>query len=615
MGADFHDTPSTEPAGTWPGWLADRTAAALAAASDPAMPPSAAIGAAVAALRSLPGVTDAWAGPGNHHVDGWELCRAAGPAHELRLRGPAAHRADVAQAASMVAATLGGRFVQLVAWRGTSDEAAELAATTTFHHKVWRLSPFLTVVHDADNTLRWVSRPLGVPIEPPSSTDDVFAGRATAVSEDLRGMLADLRAGLVADGRDIDEADVSIVEPDGSERTGHLVLRNLTEDPDVRGVVSYIADTTSLTQTQYRLRVESARLRVLMHAMPVAVLVVNEQMSIAEVNPSALRLMDLDRAPADLVGCTIEDLMGTGSETTDEVLDITADFAERSIGGGVPVYGEEIHLPDGTILEADYVPITIDGVVRGHLMLGREVTGWAEAQHALQARNRELADLAVLKNEFLTTVSHELRTPLAAASSLLDLMPDADAPAPAELLAALRRNTDRLMAIVEDLLMLARIEANQQSMQMRPITADEALHAVLDVLVGASDDTTDRDPDRTVFHDADPELLRSTTLRGDLHWLRRMITYATSGSYPARSADRLRLHTSLDADRMVLDLSDDTLPTTEVARSSTRAAGHSRVGIGIGLALAKAIARRHGGDLRVEDSASSARVQISLPLC
>jgi signal transduction histidine kinase len=81
----------------------------------------------------------------------------------------------------------------------------------------------------------------------------------------------------------------------------------------------------------------------------------------------------------------------------------------------------------------------------------------AERTAELAAKNQELEKLARIKEEFVSNVSHELRTPitnLKLYQGLLAAHPDEID----EHLAVLRRETDRLNHIIEDLLRLSRID-------------------------------------------------------------------------------------------------------------------------------------------------------------
>jgi len=94
-----------------------------------------------------------------------------------------------------------------------------------------------------------------------------------------------------------------------------------------------------------------------------------------------------------------------------------------------------------------------------------------------------LRELNTLKSEFVVRASHELRTPLTSVKSLAEtlLRPELhlDAATQQELLHGINSAADRLSAIVNDLLMLARIESGRLEMQREPIDIPELVDIVV----------------------------------------------------------------------------------------------------------------------------------------
>jgi signal transduction histidine kinase len=77
-----------------------------------------------------------------------------------------------------------------------------------------------------------------------------------------------------------------------------------------------------------------------------------------------------------------------------------------------------------------------------------------------------------MKSEFIGTVSHELRTPLTSIKGSLGLLLDGVAPLEpevAELLGVSKRNVDRLVRLVNDILDLSKIEAGKLELQQQPV--------------------------------------------------------------------------------------------------------------------------------------------------
>jgi len=557
----------------WPSWLAECVAGLLRALANPASSRMAVLDGVVRGIEAIPGVTEARLTP-DTVAERFPAGTAvpAGPGHVLEFTGPAALRADVVQAVGLVAAAMAGRL----GGESEMDDPAPEADADEFYRAVSRNSPFVIAVHDEKGAPHWLSRVPGELEISPSADGDLLLDLIAHVHPDGLKQLNQVRTRLVAESGDFAETEIQVRGERGEWRTWHVELRNLTDDPAVRGVVSYSTDVTALHEAQYCLRVESSRLRTLIDSIQVAILMIDENLCICEVNARTLQLMQFGGPPSALLGMNLHDLAHGPEDSSTEVLDLTLDFALRSL----------------------------DGEVRGHLLVGRDVTGRAEAQRALEERNRELGDPATLKNEFLATLSHELRTPLTSTSSLLELLADGDqgTAMPSEITSSLRRTNERLMAIVEDLLLLARIEANQLDLDSRPMDPAVLLGEFLDPL------RADAARRGLTLGRAPGGPAPGVEILGDPHWLERMIRYVVLGSFASGREGTLSLDGAVLDGSWTLVVSGDTLPTTGSGLDG------EGIGVGVGITLARAIAKRLGGELRIDHGPGLSSVRISLPL-
>ncbi|HVO72080.1 MAG TPA: ATP-binding protein, partial [Aggregatilineaceae bacterium] len=222
----------------------------------------------------------------------------------------------------------------------------------------------------------------------------------------------------------------------------------------------------------------------------------------------------------------------------------------------------------------------------------------------LEAANQELRTLGRVKDEFVSNVSHELRTPitnLVIREYLLEQQPDRlDTH-----LGVIRRETDRLARIIEDLLALSRLDQNRTPFRMALVD----LNALIKQFIA------DRVPfaeSRGLVLSANcaPELLQ---VKGDAGLLEQVLSVLLTNALnytPAggRVIVGTRAYQSDDQQWVGFNVSDsglgikkeeqDRLFTRFFRGEVGRKSGVS--GTGLGLALAKEIVDRHHGRIELE---------------
>ena len=132
----------------------------------------------------------------------------------------------------------------------------------------------------------------------------------------------------------------------------------------------------------------------------------------------------------------------------------------------------------GRVFRGYTAPVTRpDGALVGRIWTLRDVT----ADRRLER----------LRDAFLAAASHELRTPLTSVAGFLELLGDEEdglGLAGRTYLSAARRGTERLRRIVEDLLLVAQIEADLLELHTEPVDlAELAAEAVADARAAATE--------------------------------------------------------------------------------------------------------------------------------
>jgi light-regulated signal transduction histidine kinase (bacteriophytochrome) len=222
----------------------------------------------------------------------------------------------------------------------------------------------------------------------------------------------------------------------------------------------------------------------------------------------------------------------------------------------------------------------------------------------------EAAGSSGLQARFLAIVSHELRTPLTTIASFTESL-DADGLAPAErslALAAVRRNTDRMLTLVEDLMLLSRLQTGD----LRPRIGEVDLAALIRE---AAESLAVREPHtETTLAIAD-----GPPVRGDRALLRDLC-YAILGTVPSAALDRsAQVAATAGPDgwtigvvaRQAEQLTNEGLMAGTLA---TPDPPYRRRSTALWMLLAETIADRHGGQVRLTyDPAAGAGAVVHLP--
>lgn len=220
--------------------------------------------------------------------------------------------------------------------------------------------------------------------------------------------------------------------------------------------------------------------------------------------------------------------------------------------------------------------------------------------------------------QFVADASHELRTPLATIKGYAELARRTHAHEPEALLRALEKveaEGVRMTSLVEDLLLLARLDAG------RPLAHDEVdltrlvLEAVSDARVVSPHHRWRLElPDDPVAVPGDELRLRQVLVNllsnAARHTPARTTVTVTVAEEHGRVPPQARVVVHDDGPGVPTSLQPtvfERFTRADVAR--TREVG----GAGLGLSLARAIARAHGGDLDLESRPGSTTFSVRLP--
>jgi two-component system OmpR family sensor kinase len=214
---------------------------------------------------------------------------------------------------------------------------------------------------------------------------------------------------------------------------------------------------------------------------------------------------------------------------------------------------------------------------------------------------------------FVADASHELRTPLAAVRAYAELFGRGANRRPDDLeraMTGIGRESERMTLLVEDLLLLARLDEGRP-LERAPVELDEVVAEAVDAAVAV-------DPDRPVDLKAEP-----VVVLGDRERLRQVLDNLLSNvraHTPAGSPVRVRVGS--ENGFAVVEVADTGpgMTSDEAARvferfyrsdtSRSRATG----GVGLGLSIVAAVTEAHGGAVTANSTpGDGATFRITFP--
>ena len=224
---------------------------------------------------------------------------------------------------------------------------------------------------------------------------------------------------------------------------------------------------------------------------------------------------------------------------------------------------------------------SVDALGAGELSARVTIEGRDEVAQLVGSFNRAAARIEELlgaHKALLANASHELRTPLARIRMAVELMKeDADAARRAEL----ERDIAELDALIEEILLASRLDAMRDTGRFEPVD-----------LLGLAAEECAR------YEDAELDGER-LSVHGDPRLLRRMVRNLLENARQ-HGAPPIEMRVRTVDGRAEIRVCDHGAGVPEAERDRVfepfyRRTGSS-VGAGLGLALVRQIARRHGGD-------------------
>jgi len=230
---------------------------------------------------------------------------------------------------------------------------------------------------------------------------------------------------------------------------------------------AYLRDITAAKAAEHKLRASEERLQSLFQLSADAIIVLDANAKIMEVNQAASEKLGLDQSaligrqisdfyPADQRSSASGAFAQVGENGTARIeMDFVNSAGERLF---MEVVGSQIMTPDGPIYHG----------------IARDISARVATENSLRAAKEDAEKASRAKSDFLANMSHEMRTPLngiLGSLSLLDRGPIS--PDNMRFVSAAERSAETLLTLIDDLLDLSRIEAGELDLELGAFDPNE----------------------------------------------------------------------------------------------------------------------------------------------
>jgi two-component system phosphate regulon sensor histidine kinase PhoR len=227
----------------------------------------------------------------------------------------------------------------------------------------------------------------------------------------------------------------------------------------------------------------------------------------------------------------------------------------------------------------------------------------------------EAKNLERIKKDFVINVSHELKTPLTAIKGFVETMEPTVEPENRSYLEIVKRNTERLIAIVGDLLVLSELEEKESLLRKEDVDVRSLAGAILKIF-----DKPARDKGLELTVEAGSDL---PSIKADPYEIERLLLNLVDNAVKYTDKGRVTVRLASAGGRLILEVSDtgigidaEHLPhiferfyVADTSRSKKLG------GTGLGLSIAKHIVLAHEGTISVKSRlGEGSTFTVSLPI-
>ena len=349
---------------------------------------------------------------------------------------------------------------------------------------------------------------------------------------------------------------------------------------------------------------ERGRLDALIQSSRDGVVLVSMDRRVLVVNERALQFFDLTGTPQDWVNRPLRKVLDSMQAKFPQVVAVTLEEIQRIRDGDEPESSGEYEVGSRVVRWLN-LPVLSDRKAIGRLLVLRDIT--------------EEKLLARMRDDLTHTMVHDLRNPLASISLSLDMLKQqygfADNPAANLVLGRARNSTDRVLAMVNAILDISRLESGRMPVEAEQVLVPELVSDLLRVQMPLAHQKNirlvgDIPTDAVVW--ADKNLIERVlqNLIGNALKFTPEDGLVTVKAVQKQSDHGLRLHLSVQdsGSGIPLEMKEHLFQKFATGSQEQR-------GSGLGLAFCKMAIEAHGEQIWLESSSEAGTVfTFTLPL-
>ncbi len=324
---------------------------------------------------------------------------------------------------------------------------------------------------------------------------------------------------------------------------------------------------------------------------PVAIVTLDTRHDVVACNPAFLELYGY--AEPEVIGQHLDDLI-----TTPESRKEAVKFTEQALGQRPVRAIAQRRRKDGSLVDVEVlgVPVVVNGDLVGMMGLYHDITELLRAR-----REAERANSA--KSQFLASMSHELRTPLNAIIGYSEMLEEEAADRGHDEytpdLQKIRAAGRHLLALINDVLDLSKIEAGKMELHLETFELIPAIEAVASTVAPLIEKNGN-----TLKLELAPGL---GAMRGDLTRVRQILFNLLSNASKFTDRGTITLRATADRAALRFEVIDTGIGMTAAqlaklfqAFAQAEAATTSKYGgTGLGLAISKMFCEMMAGEITV----------------